>query len=88
MCRGAHSPGSIVGHKDDLNRVAKTYAEQNLRLTGLEAGVYRVEYWQDDKDKRLRINHVRYYTFKQLREGFEKTLKDRKKLAKVKKLLR
>ncbi|MAG59152.1 MAG: hypothetical protein CMJ83_22935 [Planctomycetes bacterium] len=43
--------------------------------------------WLDKKDRRLRINHVRYYTFKELRQSFEKTLKDRKRLAGVKKLL-
>ncbi len=43
--------------------------------------------WQDKRDKRLRINHVRYYTFEQLREGFEKTLKNRKKLSALRKIL-
>lgn len=33
----------------------------------------------DRRDQRLRINRVRYYTFKQLREGLERVVKDRRK---------
>ncbi|MBK8976287.1 MAG: hypothetical protein IPM29_10185 [Planctomycetes bacterium] len=43
--------------------------------------------WQDAKDRRLRINRVRYDSFGELREGFERTLRDRAGLARVRALL-
>ncbi|MEM7310277.1 MAG: hypothetical protein AAF682_26615 [Planctomycetota bacterium] len=56
-------------------------------VVGTEAIGAAINYL-DEKDARLRINRVRYYSFRELEEGFAKTLKKKKDKKRVAELLK